>query len=222
MEYDRQGLITISESNQIENVLKCKAYRLFRSIASKSSGWEKQIQNIVGSNKLEVIKHPNGFLKIRLCLFSDGSALRLHVWKPNSRANPHNHRWDFVSTVLMGELTETVLTENISEFSKKYSIHHYQHKKLRSIEKITSYCVKSLQRVSVGDIYFRQAVEIHSVETSNEKSISLVCTSPQIFDSQVIVLSSHGEPALDGSMTIKLEDGKNLIDKIIMGSKCEY
>ncbi|TNC22950.1 hypothetical protein FG385_23850 [Amycolatopsis alkalitolerans] len=52
--------------------------------------------------------HPNGFAKLAVHVSGEPQfRLRLHVWPavpgaPAGESNPHSHRWDFASTVLVG------------------------------------------------------------------------------------------------------------------------
>ena len=50
--------------------------------------------------------HPNSFVKIPLVAAPNGAKLVIHRWLDLPVANPdfHNHRWNFVSTVLSGSL----------------------------------------------------------------------------------------------------------------------
>ena len=59
--------------------------------------------------------HPNGFIKIVLYL-GGGYGVRLHVWRPEppdygADTNPHGHRWEFASWVVVGGLREEIFTE---------------------------------------------------------------------------------------------------------------
>lgn len=51
-------------------------------------------------------RHPNGFAKLVLHNAQPQFCVRMHVWGPGSgrrgETNPHSHRWDFASTVLVG------------------------------------------------------------------------------------------------------------------------
>lgn len=50
--------------------------------------------------------HPNGFAKLVLHNAQPQFCVRMHVWGPGSgcrgETNPHSHRWDFASIVLVG------------------------------------------------------------------------------------------------------------------------
>lgn len=60
-------------------------------------------------------RHDNGFDKILLADSPAGWRLRLNIWWPNRgihTENIHNHRWDFVSTVLEGQFRSDYFTED--------------------------------------------------------------------------------------------------------------
>jgi hypothetical protein len=74
--------------------------------------------------------HPNGFAKLVLHVNrSPEFRIRLHVWpvvggsSPLSESNPHSHRWDFASTVLVGgglHVVEYVETEYVGKQFDRY------------------------------------------------------------------------------------------------------
>lgn len=198
----------------MERVINCDAYKLFQDIVLSGDEWREQLVKIVGSDELEVIEHPNGFLKIRLRLFSDGSALRLHVWRPSSTANPHNHRWDFVSAILKGKLVEKLLLKSQSDRSEKYSVYKYSGKTLKKTKDVVYKSVMDSNLFLPGVTYFRGCQDIHVVENLKEESVSLVCTSPPVSSREVVVLSKCGTSALDGDMKVELQNIVNLISDI--------
>jgi hypothetical protein len=63
-----------------------------------------------------VTQHPLGFLHLDLSGLSERGAARLHLWTEEfmAKADPlgrlHDHTWELRSTVLVGELTDHVLT----------------------------------------------------------------------------------------------------------------
>jgi hypothetical protein len=58
---------------------------------------------------MKVVQNPNGFLVVTISENSDGSAHRLHVWdKPGGDSDIHQHRADFTSTIIEGEMTEEI------------------------------------------------------------------------------------------------------------------
>ncbi|MFF4346041.1 hypothetical protein [Streptomyces sp. NPDC001530] len=54
-------------------------------------------------------RHPNGFYKMKLLSAgADSWALRIHVWDgPVAQSDVHDHRWDFSSYIVSGELLES-------------------------------------------------------------------------------------------------------------------
>ena len=80
--------------------------------------------------------HTNGFYKIILKRYDDGSCLRLHYWLKdyNTDQNPHNHGWNFYSKILVGSLQNTnyiMTTQNIlwilQDTTKHRILNHRHH-----------------------------------------------------------------------------------------------
>jgi hypothetical protein len=59
---------------------------------------------------MKVMQHANGFLKLVVSEYPDGTSReRVHIWDaPFTDANIHSHRWDFTSSVLAGSLRNEV------------------------------------------------------------------------------------------------------------------
>ncbi len=75
--------------------------------------------------------HPNGFAKLVLHASAEPEfRIRLHVWpasdKPSrGESNPHSHRWDFASTVLVGEGMHMVEYEESVERGRPHRRYRY-------------------------------------------------------------------------------------------------
>ena len=57
--------------------------------------------------------HPNGFIKIQLCI-REHAKIRLHFWRSKSHLaeeNVHNHRWRMASKVMTGSLHSEIYEE---------------------------------------------------------------------------------------------------------------
>ncbi|WP_181775263.1 hypothetical protein [Amycolatopsis pittospori] len=73
--------------------------------------------------------HPNGFAKIVLHASAD-FRIRLHVWpdseKPSrGESNPHSHRWEFASTIIVGEGMHMVEYRETTEGGKPHTRYRY-------------------------------------------------------------------------------------------------
>lgn len=81
-------------------------------------------------NPLHVIQnesfmHPNGFIKLVLYHFANGSKLRLHIWpikKAVVQNDPHNHTGNFISRILKG----SIINQTFSINSDGQSYQHYK------------------------------------------------------------------------------------------------
>ena len=78
--------------------------------------------------------HSNGFAKIVLDADDDpeGRKLRLHIWpaatdgeSPRGESDPHGHRWDFASSVLVGEGFEVVEYDVVERDGELYGGYEY-------------------------------------------------------------------------------------------------
>ena len=64
------------------------------------------LRTLTGGTGAIGYRHPNGFSRIAVCESDrSGARLRLHVWDGlDAQENIHNHRWDYASLVLTGEM----------------------------------------------------------------------------------------------------------------------
>jgi hypothetical protein len=135
--------------------------------------------------------HINGFYKMLLAS-SGGVRLRLHVWGSNinfehseGENDPHDHRWSFVSSPVIGKVTETRFRE--VECSRApnstYLIYHCRPRqfgkvRVAKVGKIGLQSAGSSTRAP-GDIYSCDADQIHLIRpTTTGLSATLVVTGP--------------------------------------------
>lgn len=155
------------------------------------------LRDAMNQGGVEVISHANGFLKLRLRQYSDGSILRLHIWSKEQMANPHNHRWDFVALAIQGRLKEQYFIEvddNCSGLS--FDVYRLVSGRLVATDRTTSYNVISENFINEGDVYYRKASELHSVIAIESNTISLVATAPPNSGAFPLVLAHDGQPTL--------------------------
>lgn len=75
--------------------------------------------------------HPNGFAKLVLQTSAEPEfRIRLHIWPESDEpsegeSNPHSHRWDFASTVLVGEGMHMVEYQETAEGGKPFRRFRY-------------------------------------------------------------------------------------------------
>lgn len=170
----------------------CSAYADFLSIANSQEEWVSRVWDIASEN-IEVIRHANGFLKIRLAKYEDGSCLRLHKWNQGYRGNPHNHKWDFIGFVPQGKLIEQryFKSENFGCGVKR--IFHYKGGLLVDTGMISEYEVYAVDLIATGAPYFRAAEEIHEVVAVEKNTLSIVATAPPLIDTDIVVLTDRNQ-----------------------------
>ena len=76
--------------------------------------------------------HPNGFAKLILHTSAEPAfRIRLHVWpeatgeKTRGESNPHSHRWEFASVVLVGEGMHMVEYQEVTDRGKLFTRYRY-------------------------------------------------------------------------------------------------
>jgi hypothetical protein len=140
--------------------------------------------------------HNNGFVKIVLQDYSDGSALRLHVW-PNADAGDesdvHSHRWSFKSGLLCGRMEQS--TYNVSadgpmnwyEFLTREHGRRYQMSLIGSANAdLTTQFI-----MTPGFTYKFYAGAYHSIRILAPPTATVVLTSPPQADSSYVLKPRH-------------------------------
>lgn len=161
--------------------------------------------------------HPNGFMKIPLTdptTDPDGMTLRLHVWPARSPAhhpealrqpgrdgdrNPHNHRFDFASAVLLGRMRDVHYDEVPlpQANSPRHVRHEYGGTNTRGA--LTAGPLTTLQAAVVyerrtGDRYTLARDVVHTVHPQGDQVlVTLVMQGPFITDTAIV----YGTPGED-------------------------
>ncbi|GAA4846088.1 hypothetical protein GCM10023201_42030 [Actinomycetospora corticicola] len=137
--------------------------------------------------------HSNGFAKIVLATDDDGEdggKLRLHVWPealddaPRGESDPHGHRWDFASTVLVGKGFDVVEYQLVEQGGDLYGGYEYDPRTgLRGGIEVQLQAGPSLLR-PVGDVYRCPTDVLHTVEPRGRGvAATLVLQGPVVHDS---------------------------------------
>jgi hypothetical protein len=144
-------------------------------------------------------RHANGFFKLVLHRSSEtGAAIRLHAWMPDqvSAENIHNHRWPFVSRVLLGHVDEYLF-----EFSKDgEDMWRYSYERIRRGAHVlhpvgrTTIKERGTQRWERDSVYIREALQLHRVRAAQDRlTATLVACAPTSRDStDVFTLTEPG------------------------------
>jgi hypothetical protein len=133
--------------------------------------------------------HINGFAKIVLATDGtpDGRKLRLHVWPtaegagPRGESDPHGHRWDFASSVLVGAGLDVVEYETVDRDGDLWGGYAYDPTTgLQGGIEVQLRAVSSLLRPP-GDVYRCGTEVLHTVEPRGRGvTASLVLQGPVV------------------------------------------
>jgi hypothetical protein len=132
--------------------------------------------------------HPNKFTKIVL-YEGRGYGVRLHVWHPEPPeygldTDPHGHRWEFASWIVVGALREEIFTEAADgtwhgrfAYSRQDGRPH-----LRRMGEVTLRRVKVIER-GAGDVYCRARSVVHTASPAvHDLVATLVLQGPTAFE----------------------------------------
>jgi hypothetical protein len=153
--------------------------------------------------------HPNGFAKLVLHASPDFT-IRLHVWPSGEKrlgeGDPHSHRWDFASTVLVGgglQIVESVeLLEPNSSSDMECVRHIYDGYRLIPDTKVFLRHGEPITLLA-DDIYTTETTTIHTVAPNGD---DLVAT--------LLVQGPHIKPAT-AVYGLDLADGENPLGRTI-------
>lgn len=142
-------------------------------------GAERRLQAVAMSGQL----HPNSFAKYVL-RHTQRAKLVLHVWrKPENLENveTHNHRWNFVSTVLAGSLRASTLDERATglpvtefEYNSPSSEDTFQ---LVRVGPSRIEVVKTID-IAVGTTYYQPFQEIHRAHVDQTPTVTMIVQGP--------------------------------------------
>lgn len=132
--------------------------------------------------------HPNKFTKIVL-FGGDDYGVRLHVWHPEPPdygldTDPHGHRWEFASWIVVGALREEIFTEDDEgTWHRRFAycrragrpdLHWTGEARLRKVDQIDR---------RAGDVYGRARSVVHTASPAvHDLVASLVIQGPTAFN----------------------------------------
>lgn len=171
--------------------------------------------------------HANGFYKISFPYSQDSPVrLRLHIWPGDalmgSEPDAHNHKWSFVSRVLIGKLMHDVL--HVSPGSGEY--HHYEYKRVgcghQYIRSGTAELkLRRVEAAPSGIVYSMDARTVHRVrpDESGYTATLVVELAPARAQTDIFV-ANGGKPEGVTVVTKRLSAGqiqtvlKDILSKI--------
>ena len=136
-------------------------------------------------------EHPLGFRVAKLSS-DDGSTLRLHVWPSGAKSEQpgfevHNHGFDFVSHVVMGELDHLIF-DSVEQPEGRWAQYRVQYDP--EGRSILSRCasrfdlvLRSQERIGTKQTYATRATDLHTLQgTTCRPTVTLVLTKPHAND----------------------------------------
>ena len=129
--------------------------------------------------------HPNNFLKIPLVVTAGTSKLVVHKWSDEPGADPdlHNHRWNFVSTVLRGRLSATTFSA-LDDLEGHYEEFAYGSATSQAFYPLTPVGRVSLSQsgrtsASAGEYYAQDHEIIHGAASVMPDTVTLIVQAPE-------------------------------------------
>lgn len=130
--------------------------------------------------------HANGFLKAEVPdVF--GGTLRVHLWDPAdrrcdvTRSDIHNHRWDFASMIVTGEVRSRLFrpTSGYGMWGEYECFHDESAYQFRPLGK-ASMLVTSDRTLVRGVTYYLDSLAVHDVvPSSSEATVTIVLHGPR-------------------------------------------
>jgi len=160
------------------------------------------LKRLVGSRETSALWHPLGFVILTLQDWNLKDRLRIHIWtdtirKYNQDRNwIHNHEYDIISLVLMGNIINERYQQVIKTDKESLPIYNVFHYENNSDLKITgNYCgleFLSRDEVKKGEVYSISKGEFHLSETLPTEITSTIVlnTDKQLESPSIIGLRS--------------------------------
>lgn len=143
--------------------------------------------------------HTNGFLKVRLATYADGSRLRAHFWDEESAENLHSHRWTYDGLVLHGELEELLYEEGVGHTHTRWTYQTPAAGEMESLRDPRPVRVIVERRDVLGaTCHYRRETTgaIHQVRRLTPECVSLVLTQPPVQAHSYVYAQRGAMPAL--------------------------
>lgn len=137
----------------------------------------------------ESYRHNNGFHKLVMRTFPDGTKIRMHLYEPAKvpKEHVHDHRWAFTSAVLAGHLRMDRF-EYADSSNVVYDAFRYSADKTGGrfgLEPIGKRAIRFVEECvfRAGDVYRMQPEELHRIQArsrSSSPTITLMTTHPPV------------------------------------------
>lgn len=171
--------------------------------------------------------HVNGFDKLIL-LQEDNYSLRVHIWwkknRKKTREDVHNHRWDFISGVLVGTSVQELFSLSSKEEEGAFEVSHYRytpqrtHKNLRyQMKNLGSVflCKQGKKRISHGQVYALKRSELHRVICDYKETTATLVFYTAPYGEGSDVYSNHMTGKKGAVKKISKEEVKEKLKKLL-------
>lgn len=141
-------------------------------------GEEDRLADVVSSS----YAHPNGFRKLVIATTEEGGRLRLHHWPDGDvePSNVHNHRWDFASAIVAGQVRSALFS--LGARGEAVERHVFEPSHPGGRYSLSPAGTGALSRTAIADFgpgstYALRAEQLHQVRCDPD-TLSLVLTGP--------------------------------------------
>lgn len=166
--------------------------------------------------------HANGFAKLVLHEAPD-FRIRLHVWPAGANRrgepDPHSHRWDFASTVLVGDGLEIVESTELLEPDSDTDVecHRYAYDGFGLVPDMTVFLHQDRRfDVPAGGRYTTETTAIHTVAPKgNDLVATLLVQGPHVNPATAVYGTDLDDPVDRPGRVIDAEDIRALVSDVV-------
>lgn len=167
--------------------------------------------------------HPNGFAKLILHT-TPGFRIRLHVWPAagtpsRGESNPHSHRWEFASTVLVGEGMHMVEYREVTGRGKPHTRYRYGADPADPAALVAdgpARLMKTLSpHVSRGEVYGCDTDVVHTVRPIGAGLTATVVVQGPHRTRTTVVYCEPGESEDQPNRPLSAADFHSLVDPVL-------
>jgi len=159
--------------------------------------------------------HSNGFRKILLRSFDDGSRLRLHLWEDTAEQNIHDHRWGFTSLVLTGGIEERLYARS-DDLMHEFNVYKHTRFGLEHLPETCRMAEIQLSRHPAGSIYQRGIGVVHLARPYISRTASIVATDPPGSAVEALVFSLPGRKPVQVQEQLRKCSRQEIFDQLCL------
>jgi hypothetical protein len=163
-------------------------------------------------------RHPLGFDKFVLAPLRPLGQLRLHVWWPEDereREHVHNHRFGFISGVLVGQVQTSVYKpcdgNDLTHFSEVGGTREWKFENLGC----GSVSLSINASLAAGSVYSMPADALHRIDATRQLTATLFLESAAHRGSSSIYLTGTQEPAAYRCEALHPDDARRRLSQLL-------